>query len=59
MQEAPQILIMTQPVPLPLAEQYVDESGMTVFAGAIKKSELLIVLCKRSAKLSIIHNFHS
>lgn len=38
----PKILIVTAPMLLPIAEQYQDENGMTVFSGAKQKGEKLI-----------------
>lgn len=50
MLKAPQILIITAPIPLPIAETFIDENGIKVFEGAIKKSESLIHLYSELAK---------
>lgn len=50
MQSSPEILILPLSVPLPVAEQYVDEDGVVVFEGAVEKSKLLIDLYAKAAK---------
>jgi lysophospholipase L1-like esterase len=44
MQASPEVLIVTSPIPLIVAEQYVDEDGIVVFEGAIEKAKSLIGL---------------
>lgn len=44
MQEAPKVLIMTPPTPLPVLETFKDENGIAFFQGAINKSANLVPL---------------
>ena len=48
--QAPEILILTQPLPLPIAEQFRDEQGILVFEGAIEKAKLLVELYAKLAQ---------
>jgi lysophospholipase L1-like esterase len=44
MKEAPEILILSVPIPLPCAEEYLDENDISIFNGAIEKARKLINL---------------
>lgn len=50
MKQAPQVLIVSLLVPLPIAETHADENGILFFKGAIKKAEALIGLYSQLAK---------
>lgn len=54
-QEAPEILIMTSPVPLSAAEKYTDEDGVVVFEGAAEKAKYLIDLYAAVSKEKRCH----
>lgn len=49
--KAPKILIMTAPIILAIAEKFVDENGINVFAGADKKSRALVDLYAELAQI--------
>lgn len=44
MQSAPEVLILSQPIPLPVAETYVDEMGNHVLENAISRAKELVPL---------------
>lgn len=46
----PKILVITPPIPLPIAETIVDENSVRIYEGSIKKANLLIDLYKNLAK---------
>ena len=50
MQEAPKILIISQLIPLPISEKFVDDEGILIFEGAIERSKLLVELYSDLAK---------
>lgn len=49
MQSTPKILLLSQPIPLPIAETYVDEAGNHVFKNLIKNAQALVPLYKNLA----------
>lgn len=50
LEEAPKILIITAPIPLPIAEEFTDENGIKFFEGAIEKAQSLVELYKKISK---------
>ena len=50
LQGAPEILILTPPIPLDIAENYIDENGISIFEGVIEKAKHLINLYEKTAK---------
>lgn len=50
MQEAPKILILSQPIPLSICEDFVDPEGVFVFKNAIERARLLVDLYSALAK---------
>lgn len=51
MQQAPNILIMPSPIPLPISEEGIDENGILFFKGAIKKAEQLVQCYEKLAQV--------
>lgn len=49
MQSPPKILLVSQPIPLPIVEQYVDESGNHIFKDVVSKAKALVPLYKQLA----------
>ena len=49
MQSAPKILLLSQPIPLPAAEKYIDEAGNHVFKNLISNAQKLTPLYKQLA----------
>ena len=50
MQQAPRILILSQPIPLPISTNFIDKSESTIFADITKKAKALIPLYANLAK---------
>lgn len=55
LQESPKILIISQPIPLAIGEEYTDENGVRVFEMASQKAELLVKLYQNLAKMKNCH----
>lgn len=49
MQHPPEILILSQSIPLPIAEQYVDENGVYLFKDLIANARALVSLYEKLA----------
>lgn len=50
MQSAPDILLLSQPIPLPIAEEYVDEAGNHVFENLVARAQALVPLYQMLAR---------
>jgi lysophospholipase L1-like esterase len=50
MKQAPKLLITSLLIPLPIAENHVDENGILFFKGAIKKAKALVGLYSQLAE---------
>lgn len=50
MQQPPKILLLSQSIPLPIAEQYVDEAGTQVFKNLANNTRALVSLYENLAK---------
>lgn len=51
----PDILIVSQPIPLPKCEEFVDEDGTYVFKGAISRANMLVDMYSQLSKEKACH----
>ncbi len=55
MKAAPNILLLSQPIPLPVAEEYVDEAGNQVFKDLVTRAKALVPLYRNLAAQKQCH----
>ena len=64
MQQSPKILLLSQSIPLPVAEEYIDEAGNQVFKNLINNARALVPLYENLAKekncyfMDMSHDIH-
>ena len=50
LKKAPKILILSQPIPLPICEAFTDENGSLIFKDAIRRAKLMVSLYSKLSR---------